>query len=237
MHTPAATAPEVSALFGSFARTPVQAGLAGLAGLAVHEAPARAAAAAPQLRPVVPSDLPAMRAFVQALSPSSRRLRFHGGLKPDSDRLLRHLTGADGVRHVAWVAVRPCDDGDLIVGEAHWVRTGEASAEFAVVVADAWHGHGLAQALLARLLQAAEDAGITTLTAEVLDDNARMATFLRRQGFELDGPEHAAAEAGVRTWVKALPAVAAADTRPATPAWRALASRLLRGWASPALAA
>lgn len=233
MHTPAATISEVPALFGSPARIRAQ---AALAGLAVHEAPARAACAAPQLRPVTPGDLPAMRAFVQALSPSSRRLRFHGGLKPDADRLLRHLTGADGARHVAWVAVLRCDDGDLIVGEARWVRTGEATAEFAVAVADAWHGHGLAQALLARLLQAAEGAGIATLTADVLDDNARMATFLQRQGF--DGPEGAPAEAGVRTWARSLrPASEAGGIRPAATGWRARASRFLSGWASPALAA
>lgn len=214
MHTPAATLREVSAALA---------------------ATTEAAAPAPRLRPVAPEDLPAMRAFVQGLSPSSRRLRFHGGLKPDSDRLLRHLTGADGVRHVAWVAVLPCDDGDVIVGEARWVRTGEATAEFAVVVADAWHGHGMAQRLLARLLQAAEDGGIATLTAEVLDDNMRMATFLQRQGFEVDRP--AGAEAGVRTWRKALPAHAARSIRPATPGWKALASRLLGGWAPMAQSA
>lgn len=196
----------------------------------------RPAPSTPTLRPVHPEDLPAMRRFVQALGPSSRRLRFHGGLKPDSDRLLRHLTGADGVRHVAWVAVLPCDDGDVIVGEARWVRTGEATAELAVVVADAWHGHGLARALLARLLQAAEAAGVATLTADVLADNARMATFLQRQGFEPGRPEGAGAAGGVRTWVRTLPATAAGGVRPAMPGWRVLASRLLRGWASPALA-
>jgi GNAT superfamily N-acetyltransferase len=226
MHKPAATVTEAPALP---LRMPARAAAAG------HGVPTLATIPAPRLRPVAPGDLPAMRAFVQALSPSSRRLRFHGGLKPDSDRLLRHLTGADGVRHVAWVAVLRCDDGDRIVGEARWVRTGEGSAEFAVAVADAWHGHGLAQRLLARLHQAAEDSGIATLTAEVLDDNARMATFLRRQGFEVDRP--AGAEAGVRTWRKTLPAHAARSIRPATPGWKALASHLLGGWALPALSA
>lgn len=169
----------------------------------------------PLLRPVQAHDLPALRRFVQGLSAASRSLRFHGGVKPDSERLLAHLAQADGRRHIALVAVLACDDGERIVGEARLVRgaAGEP-AELAMAVADAWQGRGLAQRLLQALLAAAAEAGVEAVAAEVLAHNARMAAFLRRAGFVAAG----AGEAGVCRWQRQLaqPATLAAAT-----GWRA----------------
>lgn len=164
----------------------------------------------PLLRPVQAQDVPALRRFVQGLSTASRSLRFHGGVKPDSERLLAHLAQADGRRHIALVAVLACDDGELIVGEARLVRgaAGEP-AELAMAVADAWQGRGLAQRLLRALLAAAAEAGVEAVAAEVLAHNARMAAFLQRAGF---------VAAGVCRWQRQLaqPATMAAAT-----GWRA----------------
>jgi GNAT superfamily N-acetyltransferase len=160
---------------------------------------------APLLRPVRADDIEAMRHFVQGLDAASRRLRFHGGVNPESLRLLQHLVQADGQRHIACVAVLACDDGDVIVGEARCVRTagtawGDNSAEFAITVADAWRGRGLAQALMLAVQQQAADAGIGVLTGEVLCDNARMAGLLQRLGYTA----RSTACAATQTWVRAL---------------------------------
>lgn len=163
--------------------------------------PALEAQPQPQLRPVRPDDRAAMRRFVQALSPASRGLRFHGGVKADSDMLLSHLTQADGQRHIAFVAVLACDDGELIVGEARVVRgsAGEP-AEFAMAVADAWQGRGLARELLRRLLAAAAEAGIEAVVGEVLAHNGRMGGFMQREGFVAAG----ITGAGVQRWQRTL---------------------------------
>lgn len=141
----------------------------------------------PRVRPVQPADREAMRRFVQGLSAASRGLRFHGGVKADSDRLLAHLTQADGQRHIALVAVLACDDGELIIGEARCVRGTAARpgepAEFAMAVADAWQGRGVARALLRALRAAAAQAGIDTVVGDVLAHNGRMAAFMQREGF------------------------------------------------------
>lgn len=183
----------------------------------------------PALRPVRAADLPAMRRYVVGLSSDSRGLRFHGGVNPTSERLLTHLTQADGRRHIALVAVLACDDGDVIVGEARCVRGHEGeSAEFAISVAEAWQGRGLARQLLQALLAAAAQAGVDAVVGEVLSRNGRMAGFMQREGFV----QAASAEAGVQRWeqrlapVRPVLAVNAPRTAAAT-GWTArLAQRL-----------
>jgi len=158
----------------------------------------------PQLRPVRPEDRAAMREFVRGLSAQSRALRFHGGVKADSDMLLSHLTQADGRRHIAFVAVLACDDGDLIVGEARVVRGSEGEpAELAIAVADAWAGRGLARRLLRTLLAAAAEAGFEAVVGEVLAHNGRMGGFMQREGFVVADP---ATVAGVQRWQRTLTA-------------------------------
>lgn len=185
----------------------------------MHSQPALDTPLQTQLRPVRPADRAAMRDFVRGLSAASRGLRFHGGVKPDSDMLLSHLTQADGQRHIALVAVLPCDDGDVIVGEARCVRGAPGEpAEFAIAVADAWQGRGLARQLLRALLAAAAAAGMHTVVGEVLAHNGRMAGFMQREGFVAT----AAAEAGVQRWVHTM-----ATPQPARAGWRGwLDSRL-----------
>ena len=58
-----------------------------------------------------------------------------------------------------------------------------ATAEFGIAVADAYRGHGLAERLLAALVDAACGAGLRWLIGDVLADNARMLAFVRRCGF------------------------------------------------------
>jgi len=167
----------------------------------MHKPPAFEAQPQPLLRPVRPEDRAAMRQFLRALSAESRGFRFHGGVKADSDMLLSHLTRADGRRHIAFVAVLALDDGDLIVGEARVVRGGEGEpAEFAIAVADAWQGRGLARQLLRTLLAAAAAAGFRAVVGEVLAHNGRMAGFMQREGFMTAD----AGAAGVYRWQRTL---------------------------------
>lgn len=158
------------------------------------------------LRPVRADDAEAMQRFVMGLSAASRRLRFHGAINACTPALLRQLTQADGVRHVALVACMEGDAGEQIVGEARYVvvtETGSARAEFAIAVADRHQGRGLADRLLRALLQAAARGGVATLYGDVLGTNARMAAFLRRHGFAVD--PWADVDAGSVRWQRTLP--------------------------------
>jgi len=134
------------------------------------------------LAPVAIADAAALAAFLQRLSARSRRLRFHGAAAASQGLALR-LCSVDGSRHQAWLAWAQ----GAVVGEARFVVSAcSRSAELALVVADEWHGRGLADALMQQLLAAARAAGVRELYGDVLEDNRCMQAFMRGHGFEPD---------------------------------------------------
>ena len=181
------------------------------------------------LRPVQAGDAPAMQAFLLALSPVSRRLRFHGAINGCSAALLRCLTEAAGRRHLALVASECGVDGQRIVGEARcYVAADGRSAEFALVVADAAQGSGLARRLLQALAEQAAAAGVREFIGEVLDENPRMQAFLRREAY-VQGPGE---EPGVQRWTRRLvPPPQPVPARGPAP-WHRPVSVLRRAWPS-----
>jgi len=134
------------------------------------------------MRPIEPSDKPLLQDFLERSSRESVYRRFLGPHGPFSDRELRYLTEVDHRDHEALVAVEPATGGG--VGVARYVRDRERrdSAEIAVVVNDAWQGHGVGSALLFRLADRARHEGITRLTALMLTDNRSMARLFAELG-------------------------------------------------------
>lgn len=139
-----------------------------------------------RLRPVQPGDAAAEQAFVTALSPASRRRRFHGAMKQLPESVLRAMTAIDFRHHVALVAEAGCADGAArLVADARYVRDEHGEAEFAVAVADDWQGLGLGRALLQRLGRHARLSGVATLRGSVLADNGPMLALMRSLGARL----------------------------------------------------
>jgi len=134
------------------------------------------------LQPIGPQDADAEQGFVRALSPASRVLRFHFGMRELSPELLRAMTDYDPRRQVA-IAARDDRSGRL-VADARFVKDPQAGneAEFAIAVADAWQGAGLGRSLLHRLLDEARRRGIRALYGDVLRDNRRMMEMVRVHG-------------------------------------------------------
>jgi len=135
------------------------------------------------VRPVRPQDADAAQVFVRSLSPASRVLRFHIGIKELAPAMLRAMTDVDPARHVALVVQREGGDGAL-VADARYVREeGDPStAEFAIAVADEWQGRGLGRRLLAHLVEHARAHGVRKLYGDVLHENRRMIALLREAG-------------------------------------------------------
>ena len=136
------------------------------------------------LRQIRPDDAAALQDFVRDLSPASRRLRFHAALNELPGATLRALTCVDQRSRVAFVLTVTEHGTERIVGEARYaVSTDGEAAEFGIAVADAFRGLGLAERLLAALIDAARAAGLRWLVGEVLAGNARMLALMRRCGF------------------------------------------------------
>jgi acetyl coenzyme A synthetase (ADP forming)-like protein len=134
------------------------------------------------VRPVRAEDAAAVHAFYEGLSQESLTLRFFSGF-PNLDTAVRWATEVDYDRRYGLIATSG-DDG-RVVAHAGWEREPDRPdrAEVAFAIADAMQGHGLGTILLGQLAEAADQAGVTLLNAEVLPQNYRMVRVFRDSGF------------------------------------------------------
>jgi acetyltransferase len=141
------------------------------------------------IRPILPSDLQALRTFFATLSRETRRLRFHSAIGELSEHLLREFTMVNHRAHVAFVAEihdSGVDPSTTLVAEARYVRSADSeSAEFALVVADSWRRIGLGTTLTRIMAQRARFAGVRRLCGDVLEDNKAMRGFAHSLGARL----------------------------------------------------
>jgi len=133
------------------------------------------------VRPVRAEDAPAVRAFLEDLSPKSIALRFFSRF-PDLDRAVRWATKADQHRY-GLIATSSADG--RVVAHAGWERDPDRPerAEVAFAIADATQHNGLGTILLGQLTQTAAQAGVAVLNAEVLPQNHQMLHLFRDSGF------------------------------------------------------
>jgi Sortase and related acyltransferases len=140
----------------------------------------------PAIRPIRPEDEPLLAAFHRELSEVSVHMRYGNysalSFRTAHERLSR-VCFPDEEREIVLVAEN--EDGG-IMGVARLVRDGSPNAaEFALLVADRYQGHGLGSEMLAELLDMARRRGIETVYGFILPDNSRMQTLARELGFSL----------------------------------------------------
>lgn len=138
------------------------------------------------IRTLWPEDRAIEEAFVRELSPASRYLRFHSALPALTPEMAERFVHLDYPDQMALIACVPDGENERQIAVARWARPkGDDAADLGIAVADAWQGKGLGTALLQRLLDIAEQAGIEQLAADVLYENHRMRALARDFGFHL----------------------------------------------------
>lgn len=136
------------------------------------------------IRPIGPQDAAAEKAFIEALSPESRRNRFLGQIGHPSDEFIRQLTDIDYINDVALVATAPDGAGYRIVGVSRYaVDSSRKGCECAVAVADSWHGKGLGTALMECLKTLATERGLLSMKSIDLAENWEMRDLASALGF------------------------------------------------------
>ncbi|MEP7183344.1 MAG: GNAT family N-acetyltransferase [Betaproteobacteria bacterium] len=142
------------------------------------------------LRPIMPEDAELERAFVNGLSEQTRYFRFFYRLHELTPAMLARFTQVDYDRELALVAVDGVDN-PMFVGVARYITNpDQESAEFAVVVADAWQNRGVARALMEKLIGCARARGLARLEGTVLRNNPNMLRFTQGLGFVVhDDPD------------------------------------------------
>jgi len=136
------------------------------------------------VRPILPEDAELERAFVDGLSEQTRYFRFFYHLHELTPAMLARFTQVDYDRELALVAVDDSGGKPAFVGVARYTRNPDReSAEFAVVVADAWQAHGVGYRLMRRLIASAQQRGLARLEGTVLRSNTNMLRFTDSLGF------------------------------------------------------
>ena len=141
------------------------------------------------VRPIRPEDADLERDFVHGLSEQSRYYRFFYRLNELTPAMLARFTQVDYDRELALVAVQQQDgvSAQKFVGVARYIANPDrTSAEFAVVVADAWQRRGVARVLMRGLIVCAKRRGFERLTGTILRVNEPMIAFARSLGFGVE---------------------------------------------------
>ncbi len=143
------------------------------------------------IRPIRPEDEPAVAQFHEGLSDRTVYLRYLQLLKLSqrvSHERLTKICFIDYDREMALVAERskPLTGETEILGVSRLQKlTGTTDAEFAIVVADQYQGHGLGSELMRRLLEIAKDEKVRKVRADILADNTSMQRLCEHFGFRM----------------------------------------------------
>ncbi|MEK7754826.1 MAG: GNAT family N-acetyltransferase, partial [Acidobacteriota bacterium] len=143
------------------------------------------------IRPIRPEDEPLMVKFHATLSEQSVYMRYFHHIQYNRrvahERLTR-LCFIDYDREMALVV----ESKDPTTGERTILAIGRLSkvhqtseAEFAILVSDAYQGHGLGGELLRRLVQIGRDEKLQRIVATILSANIAMQRVSRKIGFKL----------------------------------------------------
>ena len=140
------------------------------------------------LRPMSPTDGPALVLFHEGLTDETTRLRFFNHHPHLTPRELERFTHVDHHDREALVIF----DGPAIIAVGRYDRlSGTDDAEVAFVVADEWQHRGAATHLLHELADRARAEGLTRFLADTLAENRRMRDVFRHSGLVV-GSEMAA---------------------------------------------
>jgi len=145
------------------------------------------------IRPIRPEDEPLMVKFHEGLSETSVYLRYFQAMKLSQrvahERLTR-ICFIDYDREMVLVAVKRQPEREIIgVGRLSKLY-GSDEAEFAILIKDAYQGHGLGTELLTRLVQVAHDEpDIGRVVAYMLAENLGMKNVAAKLGFDLKHEE------------------------------------------------
>jgi acetyltransferase len=136
------------------------------------------------LRPIQPEDEPMWHRLLADCSQRSIWLRFRYLFKETTHEMATRFCFVDYDRTMAIVAEIGDEEDRKLIGVGRLVADADhRSAEYAVLVADAWQGRGLGNLLTDYCLEICRTWGISRVVAETTADNQRMQRILSRRDF------------------------------------------------------
>jgi acetyltransferase len=139
------------------------------------------------LRPIRPEDEPLEAEMFNRFSKQTQYFRFFQYIRDISHDMLVRYTHNDYDREIAIIAEVVEEGRPAMAGVVRLVADAtNERAEFAIVVADPWHGLGLGNKLMDYILQIARQRSIKVVYATVLTENHIMLHMFKKRGFTLE---------------------------------------------------
>ncbi len=145
-----------------------------------------------QVRAIQPDDAERLQNLVAGLSPESRYNRFAATLTQLPPKMLARFTLIDYEREMALLALHRAgpDADEQIAGVARYTTHPDGrSAEFSLLIADAFAGQGLGSRLMESLFAVAREQGLERLDGLVLKANTAMLKLVKGLGFSVEACE------------------------------------------------
>jgi acetyltransferase len=139
------------------------------------------------LRPIKPEDEPMWHELLGSCSTQSLWFRFSYLFKQTTHEMATRYCFIDYDRELGIVAEVEEEGARKLIGIGRLVADADhEAAEYAVIVVDRWHGHGLGALLTDYSLEVAKHWGVKRVVGEVSKDNNRMLATFRNRGFQLN---------------------------------------------------
>ncbi len=152
------------------------------------------------IRPIQPSDAPALAESIESADADTIRRRFFGGHPRVTPELLDYLTTVDYTSRFALVAVEPASQRGVAIARYEPAEQ-DGTADVAIAVTPDWRDVGLATKLLRMLAQAASERGVHTFTGTYLADNRPVMALIN----EADEPANQVTSRGITEFSVPLP--------------------------------
>ncbi len=138
------------------------------------------------IRPIRPEDADIEQTFVRNMSTEAKYYRFMQTIEELTPEMLARFTQPDYDRETALVAVIEEAGKQVQLGVARYtVNPDNHSCEFALAVSDSSRRMGIGSRLMDALMESARSRGLHMIEGEVLTDNQRMLSLMRRLGFAI----------------------------------------------------
>jgi acetyltransferase len=136
------------------------------------------------IRPIRPEDAPLLQDLFNSLSQRTIYYRFFSQMKSLPSDMLVRFTQIDYDRDMALVAIDNSQSKEKILGVARLISDiGGVDADFAIMIADQWHGEGIGATLVKRLITIAKERKMESLYGLVLAENKQMLGLAQKLGF------------------------------------------------------
>lgn len=136
------------------------------------------------LRPIKPEDEPLWLDLLRSCSRESIYTRFRSFFHWESHEVATRYCFIDYERELAIVAEQEHEGERRLLGVGRLITEADRrSAEYAVLVCDAWQNRGLGGVLTDVCLDIARRWGLERVTAQTTSDNRRMVSVFQKRGF------------------------------------------------------